>query len=83
MLHHGRPVAIDRAWWRDRITAARDRRGELATSTDTTGWRVVHGENDGLPGLVVDRYSATAVIKLYSAHCSPISPRSGPPSPPR
>ena len=71
VLHHGRPVAIDRAWWRGRIAAARDRRAALATSTDTTGWRVVHGENDGLPGLVVDRYGGTAVVKLYSAALLP------------
>jgi 23S rRNA (cytosine1962-C5)-methyltransferase len=71
VLHHGRPVAIDRAWWRDRVAAARDRRGALVTSTDTTGWRVVHGENDGLPGLVVDRYGDTAVVKLYSAALLP------------
>jgi 23S rRNA (cytosine1962-C5)-methyltransferase len=34
---------------------------------DTNGYRLVHGENDGLPGLVIDRYAATLVIKLYTA----------------
>ncbi|MEZ4726782.1 MAG: class I SAM-dependent rRNA methyltransferase [Caldilineaceae bacterium] len=34
---------------------------------DTTGYRLVHGENDGLPGLVIDRYDQTLVIKLYTA----------------
>ena len=34
---------------------------------DTTGYRLVHGENDQLPGLVVDVYDRTAVVKLYSA----------------
>ena len=71
VLHHGRPVVIDRGWWRDRVAAACDRRGGLVTSADTTGWRVVHGENDGLPGLVVDRYGGTAVLKLYSAALVP------------
>ena len=28
---------------------------------------VLHGENDGLPGLVIDRYDSTAVIKAYTA----------------
>jgi hypothetical protein len=34
--------------------------------TDTDGYRLVHGENDGLPGLVVDRYADTLVMKLYT-----------------
>jgi len=67
MLHHGPPVAIDRAWWRQRLAEALERRAPLRNSTETTGWRWVHGENDGLPGLVVDRYEAALVVKLYSA----------------
>lgn len=67
MLHQGSPVPIDEAWWRQRIAGALDRRAGLLRSTDTTGFRCVHGENDGLPGLVVDRYGQTLVVKLYSA----------------
>jgi len=33
----------------------------------TDGYRLIYGESDGLPGLVVDRYAKTLVIKLYSA----------------
>jgi 23S rRNA (cytosine1962-C5)-methyltransferase len=33
----------------------------------TTGYRLVHGENDGFPGLVIDRYEGTAVLKLYTS----------------
>ncbi len=65
MLQHGAPAAIDRAWLRDRLAAAAALRTTLPES-GTTGYRLVHGENDGLPGLVVDRYEATLVIKLYS-----------------
>jgi 23S rRNA (cytosine1962-C5)-methyltransferase len=32
----------------------------------TNGYRLVHGENDGFPGLVIDRYAATLVLKLYT-----------------
>jgi 23S rRNA (cytosine1962-C5)-methyltransferase len=32
----------------------------------TTGYRVINGENDGFPGLVLDRYEDTLVIKLYT-----------------
>ena len=46
-------------------TAARITGGVAPASTD--GCRLVHGENDGLPGLIVDRYAATLVLKLYSA----------------
>ena len=31
-----------------------------------TGYRLIHGENDGLPSLVADRYAETLVVKLYS-----------------
>ena len=67
MLHHGPPVPIDDAWWRQRLADALDRRAGLLASTETTGFRCVHGENDGLPGLVVDRYGPALVVKLYSA----------------
>src|SRR5215207_9021339 len=66
ILHHGKPASIDRAWWAARVDAAIARRQPLADDPATTGYRVIHGENDGLPGLVVDRYDATAVIKLYT-----------------
>ena len=39
----------------------------LAADDTTTAYRCVHGENDGLPGLVVDRYDSTLVVKLYSS----------------
>jgi 23S rRNA (cytosine1962-C5)-methyltransferase len=32
----------------------------------TNGYRLIHGENDGLPGLVVDRYDEVLVVKIYS-----------------
>ncbi len=67
VLHHGDPRSIDRAFWAERIAAALLVRAELAASKSTTGYRLVHGENDQLPGLVVDRYADTLVMKLYSA----------------
>jgi 23S rRNA (cytosine1962-C5)-methyltransferase len=33
----------------------------------TTGYRLIHGESDGWPGLVLDRYDTTLVLKLYTA----------------
>jgi len=66
VLHQGAATAIDRAWLRDRLAAAASWRAGLSES-GTTGYRLVHGENDGLPGLVIDRYDATLVLKLYTA----------------
>jgi 23S rRNA (cytosine1962-C5)-methyltransferase len=67
VLHHGKPVRIDEKFWRSRLAAAIERRSLLLDQrTDTTAWRIVHGENDGLPGLVLDRYETTLVAKLYS-----------------
>jgi len=67
VLHHGDPVQITPAWWHERFARALSRRATLFASTRTTGFRCVHGENDGLPGLIVDRYEAALVVKLYSA----------------
>jgi len=58
-------VAIDGAWWRARIEEAVSRRAGLETVTNA--FRVVHGEADGLPSLVVDKYDRWAVVQLMSA----------------
>ncbi|MCD9624261.1 class I SAM-dependent rRNA methyltransferase [Rhabdothermincola salaria] len=67
VLHHGEPETITPQWWHRRLADAIERRAPLLASPDTSGLRLVHGENDGFPGLVVDRYDSVLVIKLYSA----------------
>ena len=60
--------SIDDAFWLRRLLAALDLRralGLAATATNTT-YRLVHGEGDGLPGLVVDVYGSTAVLQAHS-----------------
>ncbi len=64
VLQHRTQATIDQGWFTDRLRAAADVRRKLVA---TTGYRLVHGENDGLPGLVVDRYAETLVMKLYTA----------------
>lgn len=54
---------VDAAWWRERLAGAAERR----TGIDATAWRVVHGEGDGLPSLVVDRYDRWIVAQILSA----------------
>ena len=66
ILHAGQPATIDRSWFQSKIEAAAQIRAALP-ARQTTGYRLVHGENDGLPGLVIDRYDRTFVIKLYTA----------------
>jgi len=58
-------VSIDRAWWRSRLAHAIARRAPLATVTNAC--RLVHGEGDGLPALVVDRYDRWLVVQFLSA----------------
>jgi len=65
VLHQGAPETIDREWFAGRIQAAHEKRKPLL-ARNTTGYRVVHGENDGLPGLVVDRYGDGLSVKLYT-----------------
>lgn len=59
-------LQVGPALWEQRLAAALHRRFELDRDPQTTAWRWVHGENDGLPGLVVDRYGEVVVLKIYS-----------------
>ena len=71
VLHSGLPTTLDDAWWAARLDTALARRaalfGPLTAFGDTDGYRVVGGESDGFPGLVVDRYAGVLVLKLYTA----------------
>lgn len=60
--------AIDVEWWEERIAHAKALRESLGmvNNTDTTCYRLVHGEGDLLPGLVVDVYGRTAVLQCHS-----------------
>ena len=66
VLHHGKPATADDAWWRARLQAALARRDGLFDA-QTTGYRCLSGESDGWPGIVLDRYDTTYVLKLYTA----------------
>ena len=66
VLHCGKPATIDSAWWSAHLAQAVARRQNLFDA-QTTGYRVINGESDGWPGLVLDRYDTTLVLKLYTA----------------
>lgn len=65
VLHQGSPAQINADFFREKLSLAKEKRSALL-ATDTNGFRLVHGENDGFPGLVVDVYAGVAVLKLYS-----------------
>ncbi len=56
---------IDGAWWHARLAGAIARRADVAEHANA--YRLVHGEGDGLPSLVVDRYDRWLVVQLLSA----------------
>lgn len=62
---NGDPCAPD--FWRDAIgRAAAARRTIFASEGGTNCWRLVHGEGDGLPGLIIDWYDGVCVLQAHS-----------------
>ena len=63
-----RDVAIDDAFWFSRLQSAFQMRVAigLADRPDNNTYRLVHGEGDNLPGLVIDVYGQTAVMQAHS-----------------
>lgn len=60
-------VPLDGAFFRDRLRRALALREALGLpSSETTGYRVVHAEGDGLPGLIVDRFDDVLVVQLLT-----------------
>jgi len=55
--------AIDDHWWVEHLAACTARRNGI----DATAYRVVHGEGDGIPSLIVDRYDRWLVAQILSA----------------
>jgi 23S rRNA (cytosine1962-C5)-methyltransferase len=62
--------AVDVAWWRERLGASVRRRQGI----DATAYRLAHGEGDGLPSLVVDRYDRWLVVQVLSAGLETMRP---------
>jgi len=67
-------IDIDAAFWEERIKVAYQLRRslKLAGTYNNNTYRLIHGEGDNLPGLIVDVYANTAVIQAHSVgmHCS-------------
>lgn len=65
LLQFQKPAKIDSDWFYSKIEQAFELRKPLL-ETDTDSYRFIHGENDGLPGLIADVYADVLVVKLYS-----------------
>lgn len=59
--------AIDQAFFEQRIAEAAEFRRGTGLSTVTNAMRLVHGESDGLPGLIVDDYAGYLVVQFHTA----------------
>ena len=65
-------ITIDRSFWKQRLSAAYGVRKSIFPQWTndngklTNAFRLIHGEGDGLPGLVIDVYDRTAVMQAHS-----------------
>lgn len=61
-------IEIDTEYWKQRLHSALEmrRRIGIADNPGNNTYRLVHGEGDGMPGLVIDCYGKTAVIQAHS-----------------
>lgn len=66
VLYNQGPVKIDNAFFENKIQKAYLHRKPLLEK-DVNAYRLLFGENDGMPGLIVDIYNKVGVIKVYSA----------------
>src|SRR5207248_4581492 len=68
LLVRDEKTAIDTGFFRSRFAAAIESRAAfgLGSSDETTGYRLVHAEGDGVPGLVVDRFGDVLVVQLVT-----------------
>ena len=57
---------IDDGYWQQRLSVASDVRKKMNFGTQTDAYRLVHGEGDCLPGLIIDIYGKTAVMQAHS-----------------
>ncbi len=62
-----RDERIDQAFFERRLQQAQRWRDWLAERDDLTGYRLIAGESDGMPGITIDRFQNTLVLQLLSA----------------
>jgi 23S rRNA (cytosine1962-C5)-methyltransferase len=58
---------VDESFFRARIERALSLRRAVVSPAESDAYRLIHGESDGLPGLVVDRYADWLVVQILSS----------------
>ena len=61
-------IAIDDSFWQQHMQSALAMRESIgvANNPDNNTYRLIHGEGDNLPGLIIDCYGTTAVMQAHS-----------------
>ena len=61
-------IAMDDSFWQERMQSALAMRESIgvANNPDNNTYRLIHGEGDNLPGLIIDCYGTTAVMQAHS-----------------
>lgn len=73
ILQSDTPARIDQTWFEAKLKQAQAIRQPLIEQ-GITGYRLVYGESDHFPGLIIDRYGDTLVMKLYTLAWFPYVP---------
>ena len=60
------PMKLTQEWLRQRVAEAWRLRRQVIDLQETTAYRLINGEGDGLPGLTVDRYGDFLLVQLYA-----------------
>lgn len=60
---------IDKSFWKEKLHTAYQMRKSIGVANHPTNntYRLIHGEGDNLPGLIIDIYAKTAVMQAHSA----------------
>lgn len=67
LLEWNEAIAVDETWWKEKIKQSVARRADLVANKATNAYRLVHGEADFLPGLIVDQYGDYLSLQLLTA----------------
>ena len=65
VFYLGARLQLNEEFWKSQLEKAYEKRQGLIQK-GITGYRGIHGENDDFPGLVLDVYAKTGVLKIYS-----------------
>ncbi|MCO5269735.1 MAG: class I SAM-dependent rRNA methyltransferase [Brumimicrobium sp.] len=64
VIAHDSKLQLSETYWIEKLEVAKEKRKLLLQYV--TGYRAIHGENDGFPGLILDIYDKVGVLKVYS-----------------